>query len=29
VTSSDYNLFPFRRVRRPIYPLDVNATLQR
>jgi microcystin degradation protein MlrC len=29
VTSSDYNLFPFRRVRRPIYPLDANATLQR
>jgi microcystin degradation protein MlrC len=22
VTSSDYSLFPFRRVRRPIYPLD-------
>jgi microcystin degradation protein MlrC len=22
VTSSDYSLFDFRRVRRPIYPLD-------
>jgi microcystin degradation protein MlrC len=28
VTSSDYTLFPFRHVRRPIYPLDSNATLQ-
>jgi microcystin degradation protein MlrC len=28
VTSSDYALFPFRHVRRPIYPLDANATLQ-
>ncbi|MEZ5653823.1 MAG: M81 family metallopeptidase [Burkholderiaceae bacterium] len=26
VCSSDYSLFPFRRVRRPIYPLDVDAT---
>jgi microcystin degradation protein MlrC len=23
VTSSDYSLFPFERVRRPVYPLDV------
>ncbi|HYS12150.1 MAG TPA: M81 family metallopeptidase [Burkholderiaceae bacterium] len=29
VTSSDYALFPFRRVRRPIYPFDKHATLQR
>ena len=28
VTSSDYALFPVRRLRRPIYPLDPNATLQ-
>jgi microcystin degradation protein MlrC len=26
VTSSDYALFPFRRVRRPIYPLDADTT---
>jgi microcystin degradation protein MlrC len=25
VTSSDYNLFRFARVRRPIYPLDLDA----
>jgi microcystin degradation protein MlrC len=25
VTSSDYGLFRFRRVRRPVYPLDANA----
>ena len=29
VTSSDYALFAFRRVRRPIYPLDMTATLSR
>ncbi|HUL66103.1 MAG TPA: M81 family metallopeptidase [Burkholderiaceae bacterium] len=28
VTSSDYSLFSFRRVRRPIYPFDSNATFQ-
>jgi microcystin degradation protein MlrC len=28
VTSSDYTLFSFRRVRRPIYPFDSNATFQ-
>ena len=28
VTSSDYALFPFRRLRRPIYPLDPDARLQ-
>jgi microcystin degradation protein MlrC len=26
VTSSDYKLFPFRHVRRPIYPLDAHAS---
>ena len=26
VTSSDYGLFRFERVRRPIYPLDADAT---
>jgi len=25
VTSSDYSLFPFKKVRRPIYPLDLDA----
>ncbi len=25
VTSSDYSLFPFKKVRRPIYPLDPDA----
>jgi microcystin degradation protein MlrC len=29
VTSSDYGLFPFRRVRRPVYPLDANADYPR
>jgi microcystin degradation protein MlrC len=29
VTSSDYALFPFRRLRRPIYPFDPDTTLQR
>jgi microcystin degradation protein MlrC len=29
VTSSDYTLFAFRRVRRPIFPLDKTATLSR
>ena len=28
VCSSDYKLFSFRRVRRPIYPLDASATLR-
>jgi microcystin degradation protein MlrC len=23
-TSSDYALFPFRKIRRPIYPLDIH-----
>lgn len=26
VCSSDYSLFPFKRVQRPIYPLDLDAT---
>jgi microcystin degradation protein MlrC len=29
VTSSDYALFPFRRLRRPIYPFDPDTSLQR
>ncbi|SDN35079.1 M81 family metallopeptidase [Ensifer sp. YR511] len=26
VTGSDYSLFPFRKLRRPIYPIDADAT---
>ena len=26
VTSSDYNVFPFRRVQRPVYPLDEDTS---
>jgi microcystin degradation protein MlrC len=26
VTSSDYRLFPFRKVERPVYPLDADAS---
>ncbi len=29
VTSSNYALFPFSRVKRPVYPLDPNATFVR
>lgn len=29
VCSSDYTQFPFRHLRRPIYPLDEEATLDR
>jgi microcystin degradation protein MlrC len=29
ITSSDYALFPFRCVRRPIYPFDAHTTFQR
>jgi microcystin degradation protein MlrC len=28
VTSSDYGLFNFKRVRRPVYPLDANTQFQ-
>ncbi|NLD53451.1 MAG: M81 family metallopeptidase [Burkholderiaceae bacterium] len=28
VCSSDYSQFPFRRLRRPMYPLDPHATLE-
>lgn len=28
VTSSNYGLFPFSRVKRPVYPLDGDATFQ-
>ncbi len=28
VCSSDYNLFPFKHLARPIYPLDQDATLE-
>jgi microcystin degradation protein MlrC len=28
VTSSDYSLFSFQRVRRPVYPFDSNAAFQ-
>ena len=28
VCSSDYSLFPFRNLRRPIYPLETDTTLQ-
>jgi microcystin degradation protein MlrC len=28
VTSSDYALFPFSHVRRPIYPLDQSAAFE-
>lgn len=28
VTSSNYDLFPFSRVNRPVYPLDADATYQ-
>ncbi|MCY1213401.1 Metallopeptidase family M81 [compost metagenome] len=27
VTSSDYSLFPFSQVRRPVFPLDANAAM--
>ena len=27
VTSSDYGLFPFSKVRRPVFPLDANASM--
>jgi hypothetical protein len=27
VTSSDYSLFPFSKVRRPVFPLDANASM--
>lgn len=27
VTGSDYSLFPFRKLRRPIYPIDADAEL--
>jgi len=25
ITSSDYSIYPWKRVRRPIYPLDADA----
>jgi len=28
VTSSDYGLFPFGKVRRPVFPLDANASME-
>lgn len=28
VTSSDYGLFPFRNVRRPVFPLDASVALE-